>query len=115
MSLKECNNHIAEHSIALSYVWGDARQNGSIDIDERSLEITTSLEVALQHIRHENRVLRIWADGICINQRDIHDRDTQVAFMGPIYATARQTIIFLGAASPDHETKSFSFGFLGRT
>jgi hypothetical protein len=65
--LEDCYNDIVEHYVALSYVWGDASQKGSISVDGKTLEITASLEVALRHVRDYSRVLRIWADGICIN------------------------------------------------
>jgi hypothetical protein len=103
-SLKDCDNDVVEHYVALSYVWGDANQKGSISIDGKLLEITASLEMSLRHVRDRSRVLRIWADGICINQKDLDDRNTQVGVMGSIYATARHTIIFLSLSNPKHES-----------
>ncbi|KAE8448841.1 hypothetical protein EG329_008843 [Mollisiaceae sp. DMI_Dod_QoI] len=88
-SLKDYDNDVVDHYVALSYVWGDATQKGSICVDGRFLEITASLQMAL-----------CYADGICINQLDVDDRNTQVAVMGSIYATARHTIIFLGPSNP---------------
>ncbi|CZR67932.1 uncharacterized protein PAC_17831 [Phialocephala subalpina] len=101
-SLKGCDNDVVEH-VALSYVWGNASLKGSILVDGKHLEITHSLEQALRHVRDPRRVLRVWADGICINQKDVEDRNTQVAAMGTIYATARHTIIFLGPSYARHD------------
>lgn len=93
-----------EHYVALSYLWGDAILKGSILIDGKVLGITASLEMALRYVRDGKRVLRIWADGICINQGDVHDRNMQVAFMGAIYSIARHTVIFLGEEKMEHES-----------
>ncbi len=91
--------HRGKILIILHYhTFGDASQKGSVLIDAKSLEITSSLELALRHIRDECRVVRIRADGVSINQTDVHDRNTQVAVMSSIYTSARHTIIFLGPA-----------------
>jgi hypothetical protein len=101
--LEECENDLVEHFVALSYVWGDSSQKGSISINGKTLAITASLALALRHVRDPKRVLRIWADGICINQMSIHDRNTQVSIMGTIYATAQHTIIFLGPSNSKYD------------
>ncbi|KUJ08660.1 HET-domain-containing protein, partial [Mollisia scopiformis] len=101
--LQECDDDVVEHYIAISYVWGKAVENKSVLVDGKYLEITASLDQALRHVRDPSRILRIWADGICINQGDVQDRNTQVAIMDSIYATARHTIIFLGPSYSEHE------------
>jgi hypothetical protein len=103
VTLDECDKDIAEHYIALSYVWGDATAKRQISVDGAKLEITASLDCALRHLRDASRVLRVWADGICINQDDFDDRNRQVRIMSSIYSLAHHTIIFLGPCSPEHE------------
>ena len=93
-------NHRPEY-IALSYVWGDAKDKRSITVDGKHLDITASLECALRHIRDPYKTLLIWADGVCINQNDVQDRNEQVRLMGDIYYNALTTIIFLGLSSPE--------------
>ncbi|KAE8446535.1 hypothetical protein EG329_011867 [Mollisiaceae sp. DMI_Dod_QoI] len=100
-TLSACNDDIIESYTALSYVWGDANDKRMISIDGKSLEITASLESALRYIRDEKRELRAWADGICINQRDLDERNTQVMIMGKIYEFARHTIIFRGESTTE--------------
>jgi len=63
-TLTECRDDIADHYIALSYVWGGEDDRRVISVDGKRLDITTSLESALRHIRHSHKVLRVWADGI---------------------------------------------------
>jgi hypothetical protein len=84
-TLAECRDDIGDHYIALSYVWGDQTDRRSMSVDGRRLEITASLDSALRYIRDHRRVLHIWADGVCINQKDTHDRNRQVRLMGDIY------------------------------
>jgi hypothetical protein len=57
----------------------------------------------LRHIRDPQIVLRVWADGICINQFDNREKNVQVGLMGSIYELARHTIIFLGEATNGSE------------
>ena len=96
VSLKSCAEDILEHYVALSYVWGDASLQRTIVVDDRPLAITASLHCALRHLRDESRLVRVWADGVCIDQNSIEDRNAQVAMMGSIYPLATHTIIFLG-------------------
>ncbi|KUJ19316.1 HET-domain-containing protein [Mollisia scopiformis] len=98
--LADYRHDIADHYIAISYVWGDPTDRRTIMIDGKRLEITASLESALRHIRDPRRILQVWADGICIDQNDVLDRNQQVSLMGDIYSTAEHTIIFLGLSSP---------------
>lgn len=97
-SLEDCQYDIVDHFMALSYVWGDQTERGTISIDGKPLDITASLQRALRHIRDRDRMLYIWADGVCVNQADLEDRNTQVTQMGAIYSTAHHTISFLGTA-----------------
>jgi hypothetical protein len=98
--LAEYRDDICDHYIAISYVWGDQNDTRTISVDGKRLQITASLDSALRHVRDHRRVLRVWADGVCINQKDVHERNRQVPLMGDIYSTAQHTIIFLGLSSP---------------
>lgn len=77
-SLADCANDIVDHYVALSYVWGDQNDRRTISVDGKRLDITSSLDSALRHIRDSHRILRVWADGVCISQNgiDILDRST---------------------------------------
>ncbi|PMD32954.1 HET-domain-containing protein, partial [Hyaloscypha variabilis F] len=103
VTLEQCDKDVVEHYVALSYVWGDATLRRQISVDGATLDITASLDCALRHLRDQSRLLRVWADGICINQNDFEDRNHQVRMMSSIYLLARHTIIFLGPASPQSE------------
>jgi hypothetical protein len=102
-TLAKYENSLLEFYIAVSYVWGDSNIKSTISVDGDRLEITSSLEEALRHIRDGERMLHVWADGVCIHQNDTEDRNLQVSQMGSIYSTAQHTIIFLGPSSPVSE------------
>lgn len=97
-TLSQMESGIVDHYTALSYVWGDASVTTDILVGEleHRLQVTASLECALRHIRDAKRTFFIWADGACINQNDIEERNRQVRQMGEIYSLATHTLIFLG-------------------
>jgi hypothetical protein len=102
-TLASYENSLLNFYIALSYVWGDAELSGTVSVDGKRLAVTASLDTALRHLRDSHVMLHIWADGVCINQKRVEDRNFQVSQMGLIYSTARHTIIFLGPSSPPCE------------
>ncbi|KAI0844091.1 HET-domain-containing protein [Daldinia vernicosa] len=93
--------YFTDHYVALSYVWGDSTTTDTILVDGHKIGIAANLSAALRDIRNRTRVLRIWIDALCIDQRNIPERNRQVALMGDIYSTASSTIIYLGPLSPD--------------
>ena len=100
-TVEDCDYDITEHFVALSYVWGDSMNRSEMLVEGKRLSITASLDYALRHIRDNHRVLRAWADGICINQNSIEDCNQQVSLMRSIYSTARHKIIFLCPSSSE--------------
>jgi hypothetical protein len=92
---------IFSHYTVLSYVWGSPQRVETIWIDERPLKITSSLFSALRDLRDDTRPFYLWADGVCINQKDDKEKGVQVQLMGRIYEKALSTIIYLGPSSPD--------------
>jgi len=38
----------------------------------------------------------LWVDALCINQKDVHERNHQVSFMGTIYENASVVLVWLG-------------------
>ncbi|PMD30276.1 HET-domain-containing protein [Hyaloscypha variabilis F] len=91
---------------ALSYVWGGSPLDSAYNVrvwirylTYVELPITWNLYCALLALRGpKNR--RLWADALCINQRNDVERSEQVAKMGWIYQHAANVPIFLGGESP---------------
>ncbi len=103
-SLSQCEDDIFDHYTALSYVWGDGIDRRTISLDDSPFSITANLYLALRDLRHATKILRLWADAICINQDDEDEKGLQVARMGKIYATAHHTVIYLGSVDPRADT-----------
>ena len=87
---------------ALSYTWGDASDTLPIQIGSHTLNITKNLHIALQHLRLGDKPRKLWVDAICINQKDIPERNLQVPKMRRIYENAKAVISWLGL--PDENT-----------
>lgn len=88
---------------ALSYTWGDPLVTTSIFINSIEIQVTLNLEAALRHIRHPLETVILWVDALCINQRDISEKNYQVRMMGEIFSGAQLVIAWLGIASDDSD------------
>ncbi|KAH8894181.1 HET-domain-containing protein [Thozetella sp. PMI_491] len=108
-TLADCAFEIIDSVTALSYVWGLGTTGGihlthfEEDCDEygddayHSVSITRNLDAALRDLRDAQRVRRVWADALCIDQLNIDEKNYQVSLMGKLYRTAHHTVIHLGA------------------
>lgn len=81
---------------ALSYTWGTSRQAKSILCDGRLLDVTETLHEALKRFRDQDHVVTLWIDQICINQKNVLERNRQVRMMGRIFTGARRVLVWLG-------------------
>lgn len=70
-----------EKYTALSYVWGDATKIFKMELEGCDFDITVNLDSALRHMRDSTRPLRVWADTICIDQKNDTEKGHQVAQM----------------------------------
>lgn len=91
---------------ALSYVWGSEVLKVPVYVDiggceRRVVMVTKNLEVALRHLRYEDKQRVMWTDAICINQEDNVEKGPQVALMGDLYRLASRVVVFLGVDGDD--------------
>lgn len=104
---------------ALSYVWGEDTDLVPIQVDGQAFQATPSLAKALRYIpqhwetRYPGRALaelRVWADAICINQRDPEERARQVQLMGTIFSGAELVMCWVvdGKLDQDLDYEKFS-------
>lgn len=91
---------------ALSYVWGvpafDSRLQIINETRPQSIDnifITKSLFDALSHLRQPPRNGQgpriLWADAVCINQKDTREKNTQIPLMRTIYSKAKRVIAYI--------------------
>lgn len=81
---------------ALSYVWGDSFTTKTIFLNNALFHVTENLYIALQYLRLPNKSRTLWSDAICIDQRNITERNHQVAVIGEIYKNCSRVIAWLG-------------------
>ena len=107
-TLADCQVNPNLKYTALSYVWGDQNNLRLISIDGVPIQVTANLHTALRDIRHCGRASKIWVDAICIDQSNTEERNHQVQQMRSIYASAAETIIYLGPSRTDNTVIVFN-------
>ncbi|KAJ4310661.1 hypothetical protein N0V94_008334 [Neodidymelliopsis sp. IMI 364377] len=70
---------------AVSYVWGDPKEEKEIEVSDRDIPVTKSLWAGLQRLRYPTEERTLWIDQLCINQWDKKEKARQVALMRDIY------------------------------
>jgi Heterokaryon incompatibility protein (HET) len=83
--------------IALSYVWGNVRQE-SYKLGDSLVQLPQTLEDAISLTRKLGKRY-IWIDSVCIDQSDEKDKATQIQRMWSIYRGSYVTIIALSGRS----------------
>ena len=97
-----------EHDVldfeSLSYAWGPAEDPQTIFIGvsgQETLSVTRNIREALPYLRDAKKPRVLWIDAICVNQKDLEERSSQVRRMAWIYSKAKRVIVWLGPASTD--------------
>lgn len=86
---------------AISYAWGGEVFSHQLWIDvhggsSTQLSITANLADALCHFRFRDMSRFLWADAICIDQRDDTEKSTHITLMTDIYRVAANVLVWLG-------------------
>ncbi|KAH7380061.1 heterokaryon incompatibility protein-domain-containing protein [Pyrenochaeta sp. MPI-SDFR-AT-0127] len=85
---------------ALSYTWNCEFGRGRrFSIEDRVMGVSPTLSRALAYLRDERCVRTLWIDAVCINQRDIAEKNSQVRQMQEIYQHAQQVVVWLDVDS----------------
>ena len=88
---------------ALSYAWGPPPSEQIpyyLETSHGRLLISASLNLALRKIRARRQSVRVWADAVCINQMNSHEKTLQIQLMGDIYHCSERVFAWLG---PDED------------
>ncbi|KAF5581030.1 heterokaryon incompatibility het-6 [Fusarium pseudocircinatum] len=94
----------------ISYVWGDPNITEDIVVDGVTRQVTVNLATALRHLKQhwidiermsdpelDTSKFRLWADALCINQKDDSERLHQVNMMADIYSSAAMVLAWITA------------------
>ena len=75
---------------ALSYCWGNLEVTTPVIVNGRKMQVTINLRDALHKLRSYSapNAMILWADALCINQKDKEETGHQVQFMVDIYSKA---------------------------
>ncbi|MCJ1447875.1 MAG: hypothetical protein MMC23_008387 [Stictis urceolatum] len=99
---------ILEDYEALSWTWGEEKASYplrvAVDNDVFCFNISPNLENALRALRDAQKARYLWVDAICINQKDLVERNTQVPNMDRIYGNAKGVCVWLGNSDERSET-----------
>jgi hypothetical protein len=85
----------------LSYCAGNLTETAIILVDGLPFKAFANLEHAIGHAlecwtaRNSGKELLLWADQVCINQRDQNERSSQVRIMRDIYHRSNETFVCL--------------------
>ncbi|KAH8770786.1 heterokaryon incompatibility protein-domain-containing protein [Diaporthe sp. PMI_573] len=94
--------------IALSYTWGNPDDTVKILLNGKEHRITRSLFTALRQLRSLCSAGRslddftfcegiyVWADALCINQKDEHEKEREIPRMRDIYTLSSRVCVWLG-------------------
>ncbi|KIW83437.1 hypothetical protein Z517_02682 [Fonsecaea pedrosoi CBS 271.37] len=89
---------------AISYVWGAEPTKLSpfqFVVNDVEIPITESLWTCLRRLRRDGVNDLIWADAVCINQKDNLEKSMQVRRMGSLYSQAKRVIVWIGSRKDD--------------
>ncbi|KAK1756408.1 heterokaryon incompatibility protein-domain-containing protein [Echria macrotheca] len=89
----------------LSGFWGDSSsfQPVFLMVNGRSCKTTPKLAQALYRFRHRDQPRLLWIQSLCIDPKNVSERNTQVARLRDILESAQRLIIWLGGAEDDSD------------
>ena len=61
------------------------------------VQVTENLALALRYLRRAKTPRTLWADALCINQKDEAEKEMQIQQMDRIYANSSPVLVWLGA------------------
>lgn len=83
--------------VAISYAWGDFGDTHDLQINHRVIKVPANLYLALRALSATHPAgMFIWADALCIDQKNMNERNEQVQRMTDIYRNAKYVAVWLG-------------------
>ncbi|GKT51448.1 heterokaryon incompatibility protein 6, OR allele [Colletotrichum spaethianum] len=89
---------------ALSYMWGDEKDQITIKLNDGLFNIRRNLFDALVYLRGRQKTRLLWVDALCIDQHNLKERTKQVQNMRHIYFRAESVIVWLGRKYSEYQT-----------
>jgi Heterokaryon incompatibility protein (HET) len=101
---------------AVSYVWGPPVFSETLTCldpaggPDTRIALTATLNRVLRRFRKTDQKRRLWADAVCINQKDSKEKNQQVQRMAQIYRYAMEVLVWLGDAEEMDKCINFLWG-----
>lgn len=80
----------------ISYCWGESTEDSILWVNGQRAAFRLSAMRAIHRMRLPNRPMLLWIDGICIDQGNQRERETQILLMKEIYSRSIGNMIYLG-------------------
>jgi hypothetical protein len=113
MTLPSVNLTIEVHNLndepnyrALSYTWGSPQEWHYITVNAHQFVVRRNLLDFLRTFPVASPGELMWIDQICINQKNVQERNLQVHLMGDIYRQASQVLVWLGRDTSQYSQAS---------
>ena len=97
-----------------SYIWDEETSSDTIWGNGQPTPGCQSLELALQYRWKVHHSTSLWADAICINQKDEQEKINQVNMMGKVYKRAADVRDWLGPAKDDSDVAMELYEKMGK-
>lgn len=98
----------------LSYTWGDPSVTSPIFVNGVEENVALNLKAALRRLRNTGAAEKpLWIDALCINQKDIQDKNVQIMCMPKIYENAYLTLVWLGEEEQDSKSAMKNIRLVG--
>ncbi|KAF7505954.1 hypothetical protein GJ744_012396 [Endocarpon pusillum] len=107
LTIKPFNSSESFAFEAISYAW--ERQPPIIDllVDQKPVRISKIVHQILKNLRYTLRARRLWIDGVCVDQANKIEKQSQVALMTHVYRNAVSVIIWLNVAGLEDAAEGF--------
>lgn len=91
--------------IAFSYPWGKSTQESPISLNDAQFPVRDNVHGLLQEVRRCEKFKGrfLWIDAICIDQKNIEERNHQVGIMRQFYTKATEVLVWLGKSTPNND------------
>jgi hypothetical protein len=95
-----CLHHISLDSATdtyetISYAWGSPLKCEAVNTPQGTIFVTRSLHRILRRLRGPLQARLLWADAVCIHQKDNVEKSRQIGMIGDIYRNASCTLVCL--------------------
>lgn len=97
------------HYEAVSYTWGHPNDKGMLNCNNKTISVPRNLIEGLRMLRRPDRLRILWADAVCINQKDLEERSSQVTLMARVFSETSKALVWLGHGKSSLIWRAFSY------